>query len=142
MHEPAFASAGLRFTVALPREPVIVEADATRLQQLLDNLLANSRRYTQAPGEVKLELTQDDLQARIDLHDSAPGLPGAHLARLFERFFRGDSSRNRETGGAGLGLAIARNVVVAHGGRIAARASPLGGLWIEVQLPRAKTLSS
>jgi len=141
MHEPAFESAGLRFIVALPREPVIVEADATRLQQLLDNLLANSRRYTQAPGEVRLELTQDDLHARIDLHDSAPGLPDAQLARLFERFFRGESSRNRETGGAGLGLAIGRNIVVAHGGTITARASQFGGLWIEVQLPRTQAPS-
>jgi len=140
-HEPAFEAAGLRFSIALPREPVIVEADATRLQQLLDNLLTNSRRYTQAPGEVRLELTQDDLHARIDLQDSAPGLLEAHLARVFERFFRGDSSRNRETGGTGLGLAIARNIAAAHGGTVAARASSLGGLWIEVQLPRAQAPS-
>ena len=138
MHEPAFESAGLRFIIAVPREAVIVQGDATRVQQFLDNLLANSRRYTLGPGEVKLELTQDDFHARIDLQDSAPGLPDAHLAHLFERFFRGENSRNRETGGAGLGLAIARNIVAAHGGRIEARASSLGGLWIEVRLPRAQ----
>jgi two-component system sensor histidine kinase BaeS len=69
-------------------------------------------------------------------------LPAAYLARPFERFFRGENSRNRDTGGAGLGLAIARNIVVAHGGRVAARASSLGGLWTEVQLPRAQASSS
>ena len=69
--------------------------------------------------------------------DSAPGIDAALLPRLFERFFRGESSRNRASGGAGLGLAICRSIVEAHGGTIEAKASPLGGLWIAIRLPKA-----
>ena len=71
----------------------------------------------------------------IDFQDSAPGVRGADRERLFERLFRVDSSRNRATGGAGLGLAICRNIVEAHQGKISAQSSPLGGLWIQVELP-------
>jgi len=71
----------------------------------------------------------------INWQDSAPGVSEDVLPRLFERFFRGEGSRNRATGGSGLGLAICRNIVEAHGGTIAAKASPLGGLWIITTLP-------
>jgi two-component system sensor histidine kinase BaeS len=72
------------------------------------------------------------------VHDSAPGLPPELLPRLFERFFHAEGSRSRDSGGAGLGLAICRTIVQAHGGRIEARPSGLGGVWMEVQLPRAE----
>jgi two-component system sensor histidine kinase BaeS len=74
----------------------------------------------------------------IDLQDSEPGVPAELLTRLFERFYRVDASRNRQSGGAGLGLAICKSIVEAHGGTITARESPLGGLWIRVALPTAK----
>lgn len=69
--------------------------------------------------------------------DSAPGVPHSELKLLFERLYRVESSRNRLTGGAGLGLAICRNIVEAHGGNITAKPSPLGGLWIRTELPGA-----
>jgi two-component system sensor histidine kinase BaeS len=72
---------------------------------------------------------------RIDFDDTAPGVPAADLPRLFERLYRVDASRSRATGGAGLGLAIARNIVAAHGGSISAAASPLGGLRVRIELP-------
>lgn len=71
----------------------------------------------------------------VDLMDAAPGVAEDRLARLFDRFYRGEASRSRAHGGAGLGLAIVRSIVLAHGGRIEARSSPLGGLWIELRLP-------
>lgn len=71
----------------------------------------------------------------IELQDSAPGVEAEHLPRLFERLYRVEGSRNRATGGAGLGLAIARNIVEAHGGSIAAESSSLGGLCVRVRLP-------
>ena len=71
----------------------------------------------------------------IDFQDSAPGVDEADRERLFERLFRVESSRNRATGGAGLGLAICRNIVEAHLGKISDQSSPLGGLWIQVELP-------
>jgi len=140
-HHHAFQASRLRLAWTVPTTPAMLEGDAGRLQQLLDNLLENSRRYTEAPGEVSISLTGKATHWQIDLQDSAPSLPTEHLAQLFERFFRGESSRNRATGGAGLGLAIARNIVVAHGGRIDARVSPLGGVWIQVVLPRGEDRS-
>ena len=71
----------------------------------------------------------------IDFQDSAPGVPAEALPQLFERLYRVDASRARHSGGAGLGLAIARNIAAAHGGDIAAHPSPLGGLWIRLRLP-------
>lgn len=71
----------------------------------------------------------------IDFQDSAPGVPAEALPHLFERLYRVDASRARHTGGAGLGLTIARNIATAHGGDIAARSSPLGGLWLRLRLP-------
>jgi len=70
--------------------------------------------------------------------DSAPGVPPHLLPRLFERLFRVEPSRSREFGGAGLGLALCRAVVQAHGGEIDANPSPLGGVWIRVRLPCAQ----
>jgi two-component system sensor histidine kinase BaeS len=71
----------------------------------------------------------------IDFQDSAPGVPAEALPHLFERLYRVDASRARHTGGAGLGLTIARNIATAHGGDIAAHSSPLGGLWLRLRLP-------
>ena len=71
----------------------------------------------------------------IDFMDSAPGVPDTLLPKLFERFFRGEASRNRATGGSGLGLAICRSIVEAHDGTISARASPLGGVWVALRFP-------
>ena len=71
----------------------------------------------------------------VDFRDTAPGVPTDALPRLFERIYRVDDSRNRDRGGAGLGLAICRNIAEAHGGTIEAKRSPIGGLWIRIRLP-------
>lgn len=115
--------------------PVHVFGDPARLQQLFSNLLGNSLRYTDPGGAVEIALAADAGHAMIDVRDSRPGVPPEHLPRLFERLYRVDPSRSRSTGGAGLGLAICRNIVEAHDGRITAQASPLGGLWVHVDLP-------
>jgi len=80
-------------------------------------------------------LQKSDSLVVVDFKDSAPDVPPSELERLFERLYRVESSRNRSTGGAGLGLAICRNIVEAHGGNITAQPSPLGGLWIRTELP-------
>ena len=72
----------------------------------------------------------------LEIEDSAPGVAPEHLEHLFDRFYRVDPSRGRAGGGSGLGLAICRNIVDAHGGEIRAEKSPLGGLSIQVHLPR------
>lgn len=116
--------------------PLPVTGDATRLRQLLANLLHNSVKYTDAGGQVRLAAQHTDNHIELTLDDSAPGVPDEALTRLFDHLFRSESaSRNRGLGGSGLGLALARRIVEAHGGHISASASPLGGLRISVRLP-------
>ena len=134
-----FANAGLQLrlepTDAASRGNWMLDGDAQRLSQLIRNLLRNSLAYTDRGGDLRVTLTRQSAQLCIDFDDSAPGVPAAALPRLFDRLYRVDSSRSRATGGAGLGLAIARNIVAAHGGSITAAPSPLGGLRIHVELP-------
>ena len=133
-HRRALAEAGIRLDIdALP--PMPVRGDETRLAQLFGNLFINARRYTDAPGEIRIRAAREGSDWRITVEDSPPGVPPEALPKLFERLFRVESSRNRAGGGAGLGLAICRNIAEAHGGRIEANASPLGGLAVTVQIP-------
>lgn len=115
--------------------PVVIYADADRLSQLFRNLLSNTLRYTEAGGRLEIRLSQQQEQLVIGFQDTAPAVPESELPRLFERFYRVEPSRSRSLGGAGLGLAICRNIVEAHDGHIGAQASPLGGLSIRIELP-------
>jgi two-component system, OmpR family, sensor histidine kinase BaeS len=112
-----------------------VHWDRTRVDQLLDNLLENTLRYTDAPGYVELTVKQDDDQVVITLDDSAPGVSVADLGHLFEPLYRADVARSRHRGGSGLGLAICEAIVRSHGGHIEAKLSALGGLQIYIELP-------
>jgi len=117
--------------------PVFVDADDQRLAQLMDNLLQNSLRYTDADGRLEVHTTRRENLALLRWEDSAPGVPETDLPRLFDPLYRVDDSRRRETGGSGLGLAIVGKIADAHGGRMRAAASPLSGLCIELELPLA-----
>ncbi|HEX5121914.1 MAG TPA: ATP-binding protein, partial [Rhodanobacteraceae bacterium] len=119
-------------------EPIAIRGDARRLAQLVANLLANARRYTDAPGRIRVVAQPTRDGARLVVEDTAPGVPPDALPRLFDRLYRVEASRSRAAGGAGLGLAICRAIVQAHGGRIDATPSPLGGLRIVVDLPRGE----
>ncbi|OAI50816.1 histidine kinase [Betaproteobacteria bacterium SCGC AG-212-J23] len=112
-----------------------VMADTNRLAQAFRNLLENSARYTDAGGKVRVTARRNGAGVKIDFEDSSPGVPADALPRLFERFYRVEGSRSRANGGAGLGLAIVRSVVEAHGGAVEAGASPLGGLRVTISLP-------
>ncbi len=116
-------------------QAVLLLGNAGRLQQVFDNLLENTLRYTQAGGRLSIA-TQVETHALI-LHfdDTAPAPPQAALPHLFERFFRADASRNRASGGSGLGLAICKALVEEHGGTIEALLSELGGLRVTIRLP-------
>lgn len=135
--EERLAARGLALERTLPRDPVMIDADARRVTQVINNLLENSARYTDRGGTVAVAVAQVGREAHIDVMDSAPGVPVESLPRLFDRLYRVDASRNRRSGGAGLGLALAKGLVEGHGGAIIAQASPLGGLWIRVTLPLA-----
>ncbi|MCB1620871.1 MAG: HAMP domain-containing protein [Thiothrix sp.] len=124
--------------------PLIIRGDGKRLFQLFSNLLENSYRYTDPGGRVVVGIhsTPDNKQAVITLEDSAPGVPDEALPRLFERLFRVDKSRSRLMGGSGLGLSISRNIVEAHGGKITAVHSRLGGLLLRMSFPLRTPSSS
>jgi two-component system, OmpR family, sensor histidine kinase BaeS len=114
-----------------------VEADAGRLGQLWANLAANSCRYTDRGGRVRVSLQAGPGHWRLVWEDSTPGVPEAALSQLFDPLYRVDASRSRALAGAGLGLAIVRRIVDAHGARIWAEASNLGGVSIVVEWPRS-----
>ncbi|HEY5973808.1 MAG TPA: ATP-binding protein, partial [Geobacteraceae bacterium] len=137
-HRAEFTANNIGLSASLPADGTAqLLGDPERLHQLFANLLANSLKYTAAGGELRIAMTCDGCTVSIDFQDSAPGVTDTDLERLFERLYRVEASRNRATGGAGLGLAICRNIVEAHQGTISARPSPLGGLWVRVELPRA-----
>ena len=92
--------------------------DAQRIEQALRNLISNALRYTPTGGTVKVKLVKSGNAARVEVSDTGPGIPADALPHVFERFWRGDKSRSRAQGGAGLGLAIAKQWVEGHGGRI------------------------
>lgn len=119
--------------------PATVHADPDRARQLVDNLLGNSIRYTNAGGRIRVTCCRRPDSVQVVVEDAAPGVPANTLPRLFEPLYRGEASRNRRRGGSGLGLAIAARIAKAHGGTLHASASPLGGLRIEWILPSADT---
>jgi two-component system sensor histidine kinase BaeS len=134
------AQAGIAVTVTDHTGNAVIKADTQRLAQLMHNLVENTLRYTDSPGQLQVTLsltagTTSDRRWRVQFDDSAPGVPAASLPRLFERFYRGEASRSRATGGSGLGLSICRAIAQDHGGQIEAQASPLGGLQVTLTLP-------
>ncbi len=125
---------GLTLTTALA-DDVMIRGDAQRLRQLWSNLLDNSCAYTQPPGKLSVSLICERGDAVITWQDSAPGVPEEELSRLTERLYRVEGSRNRASGGSGLGLSIASALVTAHGGTLTPSASALGGLTWTLRLP-------
>ncbi|MEI7638647.1 MAG: ATP-binding protein [Syntrophus sp. (in: bacteria)] len=114
--------------------PLTIMADEEWLSRIFCNLLENTVRYTESPGVLKVRQERLKAMLIISFEDSGPGVPEASLSRLFDRLYRVDPSRSRDLGGAGLGLAICRQIVQAHDGEIKASRAPTGGLLIEIAL--------
>ena len=129
-------------SLQLPDTGLHVTGDAMRLRQLLDNLLANSQKYTHEGGQVRVSLAGNTEQLTLVVEDSAPGVSDDQLPQLFDYLYRVDSSRNRASGGAGLGLAICQRIAEGHGGSLQASSSALGGLRITLTLPRSQPARS
>lgn len=110
----------LKLEVDTPATPLVMTVDPQRLRQVVQNLLSNALRYTPNGGTVKVNVKGGEQEATITVQDTGMGIPADDLPRVFDRFYRGDASRNRAEGGAGLGLAIAKAIAEAHGGSIAA----------------------
>lgn len=120
------------------RPTPVVELDGRRIAQVVRNLLENAVRHTPAGGTISVSLAERDGGVVLTVSDDGPGIPTEHLENIFERFYRTDASRARATGGAGLGLAIAKQLVEAHGGRVWAENADGGGARFTVWLAAAK----
>lgn len=135
--EHRLRDADIALTRKIPNDSINALADAMRLEQLFTNLIENTIRYTNAPGSLHVTCKVSSDLVDIDFSDSAPGVPSHAIGRLFDRLFRVDASRARNSGGSGLGLSICKAIVDVHGGTIEAMDSDAGGLRVRVQLPLA-----
>lgn len=116
----------------------LVPADALRIKQVIVNLIRNSLNYTDSPGIIKCSTQIAPDKVEILLEDSAPSVSEPDLERLFERMYRADSSKQRDSSGSGLGLSICKSLIDAHKGTIEASQSSLGGLKINISLPKTE----
>ncbi|HUZ99549.1 MAG TPA: HAMP domain-containing sensor histidine kinase [Gaiellaceae bacterium] len=121
--------------IELVTEPVEVLGDRDRLRQVMDNLLSNVRSHTPAASPARVSVTRENGRAVIEVGDTGPGLSEDELVRVFERFYRADTSRARASGGVGLGLSIVAAVARAHGGSVGVSSEPDLGAIFRVELP-------
>jgi signal transduction histidine kinase len=119
---------------ATSQPATIVMADRTRLEQVAANLIDNALKYTPPGGRVEVEIGADDQAAILRVRDTGPGIPAAEMTRIFDRLFRGDTSRTER--GLGLGLSLVKAVVEAHGGTVRVESEPGRGAVFTVRLPR------
>jgi signal transduction histidine kinase len=131
---------GVRVALEERDDEVPYEGDSELLVRMLQNLLDNAVRYSPYGGVVRLALAVGARELRVEVQDGGPGIPAEAQPRVFDRFFRVDEARSR--GGAGLGLAIARWIAEAHGGRLSLVRSVPGDTLFEVTLPRPEPRSS
>ena len=135
-YQSAFTNKGLCLNLKIDTaEETKVSADYFRLKQAIANLLENSLKYTDAPGQVILSLAITQHTAVIQINDSPPTVPEEYLTRLTERLFRVDKSRNRNIAGSGLGLNLVMSIINAHKGTLNFSQSQIGGLSATITLP-------
>ncbi|MCF8535869.1 MAG: HAMP domain-containing histidine kinase [Rhodoluna sp.] len=111
------------------------EVDASGLRQVFTNLIVNATKFSNENDQIEIALGAKDGRAVIEVRDHGDGIPKALREKVFERFYRADNSRNRETGGSGLGLSIVKTIVTRHGGDIKALETPGGGATFKITLP-------
>jgi two-component system sensor histidine kinase KdpD len=115
---PTLHAGGHELTLALPDQEVTVLADPMRIEQVLDNLLENAARYAEPNSPVELRLATENGSALTSVANRGEAVPAGEIEQIFEPFYRGRNAKERSVRGAGLGLAICRGIVEAHGGRI------------------------
>lgn len=134
--ESRFAEKGLRWVLDGAHASAWVDRD--RLQQVITNLVSNAVKYSDPEGTVRVLIADGEATALIRVEDDGIGIAEAEQTLIFERFYRTDLSRNRKTGGAGIGLAIAKTIVQAHGGEISVESREGHGSSFIVSLPKGK----
>ncbi len=121
--------------VDVGEQPVVADGDADALRRALDHIVANAARHASTTVTVATELVDGEVRLLVD--DDGPGVPEADRERVVQRFVRSDDGRARDSGGSGLGLAVASDVAIGHDGRLVIGDSPLGGARVTVSLPRS-----
>jgi two-component system OmpR family sensor kinase len=111
------------------------DVDASAIRQVLTNLLVNAVKFSDAKDRIEIALSEASGKAVIEVRDHGEGIPKSLRDKVFERFYRADNSRNRETGGSGLGLSIVKTIVTRHGGDVKALETPGGGATFRITLP-------
>lgn len=133
----AYRAKGIALELAAEDDLAPVRVDRDQIEQVLVNLLDNALRYTPQGGEVDVRVQENDGAIEVAVADTGIGIAPDDLPRVFERFFRAERSRSRNTGGSGIGLAIAKHLVEKHRGTIEAKSAPGAGSVFTVRLPRA-----
>lgn len=123
-------------SLSISGRALIVEADKDRIRQVITNLLSNAVKYTPENGNISITVTDSGKSGVIKVQDDGIGIPENELPIIFERFYRTDKSRNRKTGGAGIGLAIVKSIVTAHGGTVEVSSLNGQGSCFTVALPK------
>jgi two-component system OmpR family sensor kinase len=139
--DASVANQQVNFRVARLGKDFLAEVDSDRVKQVLTNLVANASRFAPAGSEVSLEIEAAGQNLNIKIIDHGEGIPEPLRTKVFERFYRADSSRNRSTGGSGLGLAIAKSIITAHRGEIRAEETPGGGSTFVLEIPRKHSIN-
>ncbi len=122
-------------------DPALIDVDASRIGQVLGNLLSNALRHTPAGGRVEVTAEDDGADVVLAVSDDGEGIPAEHLPRIFDRFYRVDAARDRDHGGTGVGLAISRAIARAHGGELTVESEGPGrGSTFTLRLPRSAAL--
>lgn len=134
--QPLLDAAGQQLAVSLPDEPVLLDADLTRLAQVFMNLLNNAAKFSERGGRIALSAARDGGEVVVRVVDNGVGIPAEHLGGIFEMFSQVNSSLERSQGGLGIGLTLVRRLVELHGGRVEARSGGIGtGSEFIVRLP-------
>ena len=139
--DPVTEAASVKLTLETGEDVPEVLGDPDRLAQVLRNLISNAIRHTPASGQVVMRVGCSGEQVTIQVADTGSGIAPEDLPHVFDRFYRGDKSRSRRGGGAGLGLAITRQLVTAHGGQISVASTPGTGTTFIISLPPATDLA-
>jgi signal transduction histidine kinase len=137
--QPPAEARGLTIETDLPSEPAMADVDPERIGQVLRNLLSNATTHTSEGGRIIVSLKDEHDELRVTVADTGAGIPPEDLPYVFERFYRVDRSRVRATGGAGLGLTIAKRLVEAHGGTISVESELGKGSRFTFTLPKGST---
>ena len=129
------ANKGLQ--LAIEGEASVISADRDAVSRVITNLMSNAVKYTPQGGQILMNVKDSVHASVLTIEDNGPGIPESELPFVFERMYRADKSRNRNTGGAGIGLAIVKSLVAAHGGTVTAENLPAQGIRFTVTLPKA-----